>query len=125
MSENRKVVLIITDSLGIGALPDADKYGDQNADTFGHIVRECGSLNMPNLLSLGWGNIDGVCEGKLAVESPIGCFGKMAEVSAGKDTKQVTGKSQALRQMCLSKPIRTVSLRNLWMLLRQKSALNA
>ena len=86
MSENRKVVLIITDSLGIGALPDADKYGDQNADTFGHIVRECGSLNMPNLLSLGWGNIDGVCEGKLAVESPIGCFGKMAEVSAGKDT---------------------------------------
>ncbi|MBQ1229028.1 MAG: phosphopentomutase, partial [Firmicutes bacterium] len=86
MSENRKVVLIITDSLGIGALPDAEKYGDQNADTFGHIVRECGSLNMPNLLSLGWGNIDGVCEGKLAVEAPIGCFGKMAEVSAGKDT---------------------------------------
>jgi len=86
MSDKRKVVLIIMDSLGVGALPDADKYGDQNADTFGHIVRECGSVNMPNLLSLGWGNIDGVCEGKLAVEAPAGCFGKMAEVSAGKDT---------------------------------------
>jgi phage shock protein C len=58
---------MITDSLGVGALPDAAKYGDQGADTFGNIVREMEAagtpINMPNLLALGWGNIDGVCGG--------------------------------------------------------------
>jgi hypothetical protein len=81
---------MITDSLGVGALPDAAKYGDQGADTFGNIVREMEAagtpINMPNLLALGWGNIDGVCGGKLAVSEPTGCYGKMDEISAGKDT---------------------------------------
>lgn len=81
-----KVIMIITDSLGVGAMPDAPNYGDRNADTFGHILEKCGSLNIPNLLKLGFGNIDGVAKGKLAVESPLGCFGKMSELSKGKDT---------------------------------------
>jgi len=81
-----KVIMIITDSLGVGAMPDAPDYGDEKADTFGHILEKCDSLNIPNLLKLGFGNIDGVAAGKLAVKSPVGCFGKMAELSKGKDT---------------------------------------
>lgn len=86
-----KVILIITDSLGVGALPDAELYGDAGADTFGHILTEYEKnlgrpLSIPNLRALGMGNIEGVAGGKLAVENPIGCFGKMAELSAGKDT---------------------------------------
>lgn len=86
-----KVVLIITDSLGVGALPDAHLYGDEGADTFGHILttfdKEVGrSINIPNLKKLGMGNIAGVAGGKLAIENPIGCYGKMAEFSTGKDT---------------------------------------
>lgn len=86
-----KVILIITDSLGVGALPDAEVYGDAGADTFGHILTEYEKklgkpLNIPNLRALGMGNIGGVAGGNLAVENPIGCFGKMAELSAGKDT---------------------------------------
>ncbi len=83
-----KVVLIITDSLGVGALPDAHLYGDEGADTFGHILTAFGeeALNIPNLRALGIGNIDGVAGGKLAVENPIGCYGKAAELSKGKDT---------------------------------------
>lgn len=81
-----KVIMIITDSLGVGAMPDAANYGDVGADTFGHILEKSGSLNIPNLLKLGFGNIEGVAEGKLAVEAPMGCYGKMAELSKGKDT---------------------------------------
>ena len=36
-----KVIMIITDSLGVGAMPDAPNYGDRNADTFGHILEKC------------------------------------------------------------------------------------
>ena len=81
-----KVIMIITDSLGVGAMPDAASYGDVGADTFGHILEKSGSLNIPNLLKLGFGNIEGVAKGKLAVEAPMGCYGKMAELSKGKDT---------------------------------------
>ena len=85
-----KVVLIITDSLGVGALPDANVYGDKGADTFGHIAkafdREGREFKIPNLKKLGIGNIEGVLEGKFAVENPVGCYGKMAELSTGKDT---------------------------------------
>ena len=49
----RKVILIVTDSLGVGEMPDAAKYGDAGCDTFGHIWEKSGSLKMPNLLSLG------------------------------------------------------------------------
>ena len=86
-----KVVLIITDSLGVGELPDAHLYGDTGADTFGHILmafdeEEGRPLNIPNLRALGMGNIEGVADGKIAVDSPMGCYGKMAELSTGKDT---------------------------------------
>ena len=81
-----KVILIVTDSLGVGAMPDAAQYGDAGADTFGHIWRHCGGLEIPNLLRLGWGNIDGTSFTDRAVAAPEGCFGKAGELSRGKDT---------------------------------------
>ena len=81
-----KAIIVVTDSLGVGAMPDAAVYGDAGADTFVHIWKENGGIHIPNMLELGWGNIDGVLDGALKVEEPIGCFGRMAEASKGKDT---------------------------------------
>lgn len=81
-----KVCVIVTDSLGVGRMPDSEKFGDKEVNTFGHIWRENGGLHIPNLLQLGLGNIDGFLDGELAIEEPLGCFGKMSEASLGKDT---------------------------------------
>ncbi len=86
----KRVTLIVTDSLGVGALPDAAGYGDAGADTFGHIVdvmneRE-GGISIPNLQALGFCNIDGAAGGRLAVMEPAGAYGRFAEASKGKDT---------------------------------------
>lgn len=84
-----KVCLIVTDSMGVGALPDAADYGDSGANTFGHILENTENLNIPNLRRLGIGNIDGVQWSSMACPQPIGAYGKMAEISKGKDT--ITG----------------------------------
>ena len=92
-----KAIIIVLDSLGIGALPDASKYGDEGADTLGHILDNY-PLEIPNLRRLGLGNIEGAGEkaedgkiagGRLAVRDPKGAYGRLAEKSAGKDT--ITG----------------------------------
>jgi len=85
----KRVTLIVMDSVGVGALPDAENFGDKGANTFGHVAEHVADLKIPNLQSLGWGNIDGLADGKFAVEAPKGAFGKMGEVSMGKDT--ITG----------------------------------
>ncbi|MCI8609051.1 MAG: phosphopentomutase [Firmicutes bacterium] len=82
----KKVILMVTDSMGVGALPDGEQYGDLGTDTLGHILERKPDLEIPNLRALGIGNIDGVSWGNLAVKEPVGCFGKMAELSKGKDT---------------------------------------
>lgn len=91
MNNIERVILIITDSLGIGALPDAAKYGDDGADTFGHIVENMPDIKIPNLLSLGFANIEGI--GKSAAllkqETHKGLIARLAERSEGKDT--ITG----------------------------------
>ena len=84
-----KVILIFTDSMGIGALPDAANYGDAGADTFGHILENKKDMKTPNLIKMGIANIDGVSWKGAAVKDPVGAFGKMAEISKGKDT--ITG----------------------------------
>lgn len=85
----KKVVLMVLDSLGVGELPDAESYGDKGADTLGHIASEYPRLHIPNLRQIGFGNVPGAAGGKFAVEHPVGCFGKLKEMSKGKDT--ITG----------------------------------
>lgn len=84
-----KVILIVTDSMGVGALPDAAGYGDAGANTFGHILETKKDIKIPNLKRLGIGNIQGVAWADMACPKPMGAFGKMAEISMGKDT--ITG----------------------------------
>ena len=86
----KRAIIIVTDSMGIGEMPDAADYGDKGADTLGHIYREMGGkFSIPNLRELGLGNIEGAFGGKLRVEKPVGVYGKMRELSRGKDT--ITG----------------------------------
>ena len=78
-----RVFLIVLDSFGIGEAPDAAAFGDTGANTL-QSCWDTGSLEIPNLLSLGLGNMDGVdC---LPKEPPKGQFCRMAEASRGKDT---------------------------------------
>lgn len=85
----KRATLIVMDSMGVGALPDAEKYGDKGADTFGHIAERIEDFQIPNLRALGLGNIRGAAGGSLRVEAPKGAFGRLGEVSTGKDT--ITG----------------------------------
>lgn len=80
-----RIIVIVLDSVGIGELPDADKYGDTGSNTLGHIALAVKGFKLPNMQKLGLGNIDGTL-GLEAVSDPVGCYGKMAERSAGKDT---------------------------------------
>lgn len=83
----KRAVIIVLDSAGIGELPDAAKYGDEGSNTFVNIKKARPDMNLKNMCSLGLGNIDGKDIDLLGkVENPIGCFGKMAEASNGKDT---------------------------------------
>lgn len=78
------VTLIVLDSVGVGALPDAESFGDAGAHTLDHTVRE-GGAELPNLVRFGLGNIPGV-ESLSPVDAPQASFGRLAEVSPGKDT---------------------------------------
>ena len=79
-----RVCVIVLDSVGIGAMPDAHEYGDAGAHTLGNIYKARGKLHIPNLLSLGLGNIE---DSRLPkVESPTSLYGRMAEVTKAKDT---------------------------------------
>ena len=80
---SKKAIVIVLDSVGIGALADAASYGDAGADTLGHIVAACNPA-IPNMMEMGLGNIDDISFS--GVQAPCGCYGKMKEVSAGKDT---------------------------------------
>ncbi|MCS5694751.1 phosphopentomutase [Desulfofundulus thermocisternus] len=80
-----RLTLIVLDSVGIGELPDAERYGDRGSNTLANTARAVGGLNLPNLGRLGLGNILAI-EGVPPVEQPLGAYGRMAEASAGKDT---------------------------------------
>ena len=79
-----KIVWIVLDSVGIGALPDAGDYGDVGRDTLGHVARSR-PLKLPNLVKLGLANIKPL-DHLAAPARPIGGYGKAATVSPGKDT---------------------------------------
>lgn len=98
-----RIAVIVLDSVGIGELPDAERYGDKGAHTLGHIARAMPELSLPNLRRMGLANIAPI--GDWAEESqPTAYYGKMAEVSAGKDT--MTGHWE-LMGLKIEKPFRT------------------
>lgn len=90
-----KAILIVLDSVGIGAAPDASDYGDADAATLQNIAQFAGGLELPTLRSLGLGNIAGILEGIRGIKgvescnAPLASWGAMQEVSEGKDT--ITG----------------------------------
>ncbi len=85
MRHYKRVFLIVTDSLGIRAMPDADRYGDQGSDTLGHIDGAVESLRLPNLERLGLGNLHPLRHVQ-AVKHPLARYASLMEASAGKDT---------------------------------------
>ncbi len=84
----KRVVIIVLDSLGIGALPDAENYGDGGANTLASIKKAKPNLHIPNLIKMGMGLIDGV-ELLEKEQEPIASYVRLAEMSKGKDT--ITG----------------------------------
>ena len=84
MTQFDRVIWIVLDSVGIGALPDAEEYGDTGRNTLGHIA-EWRPLQLPNLTQLGLGNIAPLAHVPPAT-APAASFGKGATVSPGKDT---------------------------------------
>jgi phosphopentomutase len=82
-----RVILIVLDSVGVGALPDAADYGPQDpfSNTLANTARAVGGLALPHLAQLGLGNIVEV-QGVPPALSPRGAYGRMAERSSGKDT---------------------------------------
>ena len=85
MGKYQRVFLIVLDSLGIGAMPDAKRFGDTGADTLGHISDTVGHLNIPNLQKLGLANLHPLKQVP-AVEHPMACCARLFEKSNGKDT---------------------------------------
>ena len=98
-----RVILFVIDSFGIGALPDAKKFGDVGANTLGNIAMSQGGINLQNLRDIGLGNIDNIV-GVRPVESPMGVFGRAIEFSNGKDS--ITGHWE-LAGLHLTKPFKT------------------
>lgn len=80
-----RVFLIVLDSVGIGELPDAHKYGDRGAHTLRHIAERMNGLHMPNMANLGLSHIEEI-KGIAKVPQPLAHYGKMKEASVGKDT---------------------------------------
>lgn len=98
-----RVTIIVFDGLGIGELPDAGRYGDRGSDTLDNTALAAGGLSVPNLSGLGLGRIEGVEQVEKAGRV-LGCWGRMAEVSCGKDTS--TGHWE-MSGVVLSKPLPT------------------
>ncbi|MCK4622504.1 MAG: phosphopentomutase [Desulfuromonadales bacterium] len=84
----KRVVLIVLDGVGVGALPDAIAYGDEAAATLPHIAQAVGGLSLPHLAKMGLGHVVSIAGVEPEV-LPQGYWGKMAELGSGKDS--VTG----------------------------------
>jgi phosphopentomutase len=80
-----RVIVIVLDGVGVGALPDAADFGDEDSNSVGNTALAVGGLTLPNLGRLGVGNITYVV-GVPPEQDTLGAYGRMAEASAGKDS---------------------------------------
>ncbi len=80
-----RVIILLLDGVGCGELPDAATYGDQGSNTLANLAKAVRGLSLPNLAALGLGNITSI-QGVPAQANPAASFGRMAELSAGKDS---------------------------------------
>jgi phosphopentomutase len=78
-------ILIILDGLGVGGAPDAAEYGDAGSDTLANMAEQVGGLHVPNLQKLGLGNLHRIA-GIDPVDQPTAAYGRLEEVSSGKDS---------------------------------------
>lgn len=77
--------IIVLDGVGIGELPDASNYGDEGSNTLYNISKAVNGLNLPNLQKMGLGNIHKIL-GIPQTKTPLASYGKMKEISKGKDS---------------------------------------
>ena len=80
-----RLFLVVLDGVGIGELPDADRYGDRGANTLGHVGEFAGGLRLPVLESLGLGRLLPL-RGVRPLADPAGARARLAEMSPGKDS---------------------------------------
>src|SRR6266705_1760541 len=85
MSKVKRAILVVLDGVGAGANPDADDYGDDGASSLEHCAQAIGGLPLPNLGSIGLGNITPIL-GTPPTDDARGSYGRMAEAGTGKDS---------------------------------------
>ncbi|MCI8454301.1 MAG: phosphopentomutase [Lachnospiraceae bacterium] len=85
MQRFKRIFTIVIDSLGVGAMPDSERFGDVGVDTLGHIAENMKEFRIPNLVRLGLANLKPLANVAPA-EAPMGYYGKLKEASNGKDT---------------------------------------
>lgn len=103
MTALKRAILIVLDGVGAGANPDAQAYGDEGASSLEHCALAIGGLALPNLGSIGLGNITPIM-GTPPTEHARGAFGRMVEAAAGKDS--TTGHWE-MTGVVLQKPLPT------------------
>lgn len=103
MKKYKRIFTIVVDSLGAGAMPDAEDYGDAGTDTLGHISRRMEEFCIPNLRKLGLANLHPLKQVE-AAERPMGYYTYLNEASAGKDT--MTGHWEMMG-LYITKPFQT------------------
>ena len=80
-----RIIVLVIDGLGVGALPDAAEYGDAGSNTLSHLADAVGGLNLPTLEALGLGHIAEI-KGVRTMGQPEGCFGRLGFRSKGVDS---------------------------------------
>jgi phosphopentomutase len=85
MLKINRAIVIVLDSVGVGALPDAADFGDEGANTLAHVAEHTGGLNLPHMQQMGLGNIIPI-KGVPPEPEPTAAYGLMMEASASKDT---------------------------------------
>lgn len=103
MSKYKRIITIVLDSVGVGAMPDADKYNDVGSDTLGHTAEAVGGIHVKHLERLGLSNLHPTM-GVEPQREPLSYYTKMLEKSVGKDT--MTGHWEMMG-LYIDKPFQT------------------